>query len=335
MPDIKVIYDRGGVFLPQLNLWLDAHHRQMGNERVFVSHAHADHLKNHREVIVSEPTSFFMHYRLKGKRHEHVMAYGETVSFKDAPQPYQITLLPAGHILGSAMALIETGNTRLLYTGDFKLKPSLTAEVCQTCQADILIMETTFGRPHYCFPEREQLRQQAEAFCRETLAAGCVPFLIAYSLGKSQETLKLLEGMNSPFVLHEQAFELTKIYHRFNQSFPVYHKWGKVDIKDHIAICPPIGQRARVGKTTVPVRTAIFSGWAMDDNCRFRAGTDAAFPLSDHADYQELIELTRLVSPKIVYTLHGFAADFADTLRKKGLDARALSEQDQLSLPLE
>jgi len=40
------------------------------------------------------------------------------------------------------------------------------------------------------------------------------------------------------------------------------------------------------------------------------------------------------VAPKKVFTLHGFAADFAQTLRELGFDARALSEQEQLALPL-
>src|SRR5436305_3137480 len=82
------------------------------------------------------------------------------------------------------------------------------------------------------------------------------------------------------------------------------------------------------------VRTAVLTGWAVDPNCRFRYQTDAAFPLSDHADFEELIELVKKVAPKKVYTLHGFAADFAQTLRELGFDAQALSEQEQMNLDL-
>jgi len=35
-----------------------------------------------------------------------------------------------------------------------------------------------------------------------------------------------------------------------------------------------------------------------------------------------------------VFTLHGFAAEFAQTLRELGFDARALGVQEQLHLPL-
>jgi hypothetical protein len=40
------------------------------------------------------------------------------------------------------------------------------------------------------------------------------------------------------------------------------------------------------------------------------------------------------VGPRRVFTLHGFAADFAATLRERGIDARALSEAEQLTLAL-
>src|SRR5258706_16046563 len=81
-------------------------------------------------------------------------------------------------------------------------------------------------------------------------------------------------------------------------------------------------------------RTAMITGWAVDPNCRFRYQCDAAFPLSDHADFNDLIKMVKAVNPARVYTLHGFAADFASTLGRMGYDARALSQDEQLVLPL-
>ena len=72
----------------------------------------------------------------------------------------------------------------------------------------------------------------------------------------------------------------------------------------------------------------------MDKSCRFRYRADAAFPFSDHADFPGLVELVRQVEPKQVFTLHGFAADFAQSLRELGFDAQAISENEQLMLPL-
>ena len=69
----------------------------------------------------------------------------------------------------------------------------------------------------------------------------------------------------------------------------------------------------------------MISGWAVDPNAVYRYQVDAAFPLSDHADYNDLLRYVELVQPKRVLTLHGFAAEFARDLRDRGIEAWALS----------
>lgn len=152
MSALTIQFHRGGVHLPELGLWLDPHHRVAGPELAFVSHAHSDHTGAHREVILSAPTAHLMTARIGGQRVENILPFGEPREFAGGKIPFRLTLLPAGHILGSAMAFIETGGGTLLYTGDFKLRPGLAAEICEPRRADLLIMETTFGRPAYEFP---------------------------------------------------------------------------------------------------------------------------------------------------------------------------------------
>ena len=81
-------------------------------------------------------------------------------------------------------------------------------------------------------------------------------------------------------------------------------------------------------------RVAMISGWAVEPNAIYRYQVDAAFPLSDHADYTDLLRYVELVQPKRVLTLHGFAAEFARDLRERGIEAWALSEENQLELTL-
>ncbi len=82
-------------------------------------------------------------------------------------------------------------------------------------------------------------------------------------------------------------------------------------------------------------RVAMISGWAVDANAVYRYQVDAAFPLSDHADYKDLIRYVDLVQPRRVLTLHGFAAEFARDLRERGVEAWALTKENQLELQLE
>lgn len=55
-------------------------------------------------------------------------------------------------------------------------------------------------------------------------------------------------------------------------------------------------------------------------------------PLSDHADYAELLAFVDAVHPKTVYTVHGLTAELAAPPRRRGRDAWSLSGDDQLEL---
>lgn len=334
MPALAIAYHGGGVHLPNLSLWLDPPAPQLGPDKVFVSHAHSDHIAAHREVILTEVTSRLMRARLSGERLEHVLPFHRPTVFEGTKAACQLTLLPAGHILGSAMAYLEAEGQTLLYTGDFKLRPGLSAEPCEPRAADVMIMETTFGRPEYRFPPTPDVLQGVIRFCREALDNDETPVLLGYSLGKSQEMLCGLAEAGLPIMLHEQVDKLTRIYEESGRRFPAYEKFDPASAAGRVLLCPPNALSAALRQNLGPVRTAILTGWAVDPSCRYRCQTDAAFPLSDHADFPDLIEMVKRVSPKKVYTLHGFASDFAQTLRELGFEAQALSEEEQLGLLL-
>lgn len=333
VPGLEIQFTDQAVFLPQLGLWLDAHNPQTSG-LVFVSHAHSDHVAAHREVILSAPTARLMQDRLPGLRHEHIVGFGQSRQFPGRALDFEVTLLPAGHIFGSAMCLLCTGVESLLYTGDFKLRPGLSAEVCEPQSADLLVMETTFGRPQYVFPPADQVLKAVLRFCREALDNDETPVLLGYSLGKSQELLCSLGDAGLPLMLHGAVFRLTKIYEQFGQCFPNYERYQPDAARGKVLLCPPNVVNSAMLRNLGKIRTAILTGWAVDPNCRYRYQCDAAFPLSDHADFPELIELVKRVQPKRVYTLHGFAAEFAQTLRELGYDARSLSQEEQFALPL-
>src|SRR6266545_1489528 len=152
---IDVRFERG-VYLPRQDLWLDPWDAK---RFAFVSHAHMDHIALHDEVIVSERTARLMQSRLPGERTEHALPFGERRTVRG----FDLMLLPAGHIFGSAQCLLFAGEETLLYTGDFKLRPGKSAEQAEWRQADTLIMETTFGLPRYRFPPTERVVEQVVA----------------------------------------------------------------------------------------------------------------------------------------------------------------------------
>ena len=99
-------------------------------------------------------------------------------------------------------------------------------------------------------------------------------------------------------------------------------------------VFPPNAVKSAELEKIGPRRTAILTGWALDSGAKYRSRCDEAFPLSDHADYDELLRYVELVQPKRVLTVHGFAAEFATDLRRRGIEAWALAGENQLELAL-
>lgn len=321
---------RGGLWLPGIGWHLDAH---FPVARSFVSHAHSDHIAPHEEILCSAGTSRLMQARMPGERRETILEFGASHELLPG---CTVRLHPAGHIFGSAQlhATHERFGT-LLYTGDFKLRPGLSAEVCETPRAEVLIMETTFGVPRYVFPPTAAVLAEIIAFCEQALHEHRVPVLFGYSLGKSQELLSALGGAGLPVMLHPETYRLTRIYEQLGMKFAAsYRTFAAGEVGGHVVVCPPQVANSSFLRRIEGRRTAVITGWALDPGAVYRYQCDAAFPLSDHADFPDLLTFVDRVQPSRVYTVHGFAVEFAQTLRERGIEAWALGQDNQLELPM-
>lgn len=319
---------RNGIWLPQIDWYLDAHRPA---HRAVVSHAHFDHVAQHGEAVCTKRTAALITSR--GAR------LGQSVREVDFNAPFPLTpaaratLVPAGHVLGSAQVLIEHADYgRLLYTGDFKTRPGRTVEACAVPTADVLIMETTFARPHYRFPPADETMTRVITFCRDAIEENRIPVLLGYSLGRSQEVLHHFHDAGLPLMLHPRVEAVTRTYEQFGYTFPAYTSLAPMLAPGHVIIAPAQALKSEAFAGIHPRRTAVLTGWAMDESARFRTGADAAFPLSDHADYPELLDFVERVNPRRVFTVHGFAAEFAADLRARGREAWALGRNNQLEL---
>lgn len=323
---LEPIY-RGGLLLPELGLWLDPNKRK---PFAVVSHAHGDHVARH-ECFIATPETIAL---IRVRNGDAMAQCGVALSFGETYQGkgYQLRFYPAGHILGSAMAYIETDTGQsFLYTGDFKTRSGLSAEAIEIPQADTLVMETTFGKPSYAFPPFKETCDQVHAFCDTALANGKTPVLLAYSLGKAQEVLKVLEERSQPLMVHRTIGELNQVYRYFGVNIPTTRPLDFLNMRDSIVVMPPAVLKKLPRKDC---SIAMVSGWGMDGSARYRFGVDEVIPLSDHADYPELLAFVDKVAPKEVFTTHGAEQAFAATLRQAGYSAWSLSKDDQLEMIL-
>ena len=323
MLDIR--FERG-VHLPVEGLWLDP---GSSKSLAFVSHAHSDHVGRHAATIATPLTLELMKTRMGGLKAElHALPFGGTAMWEN----FSIRLLPAGHVLGSAQCFIESGAGTLLYTGDFKLRPGLAAESAEFCHAETLVMETTFGLPRYIFPPAADVAADIIRFCQSAIEDHSVPVLLAYSLGKAQEVLAILSAAGLTTMVHKSIAALLPVYESAGFHFPGCLDWDPIQAQECVVLCPP--NTVASTDSIARKRTAVITGWALDSSARYRMKCDEAFPLSDHAGYDDLLKFVELVSPKRVLTLHGYAAEFARDLRARGVEAWSLTGPDQLDLPL-
>ncbi len=154
--------------------------------------------------------------------------------------------------------------------------------------------------------------------------------LFGYSLGKSQELLQALGRDGLPAMLHPQTHRLTKVYEQLGMTFPSYALFEPEKAAGHVILCPPQAASWTPLRKLENKRTAMITGWALDPGAMYRYQCDTAFPLSDHADYADLLTFVGRVRPKRVFTLHGFAREFAQTLRERGIEAWAVGQDNQL-----
>lgn len=323
--DCMEVRHGNGIHLPQCDLWLD---RRSKAANAVVSHAHSDHAGWHQVTIATPATIDLMRVRKPVPAGCTIIEldYGEAYSTERS----RITLLPAGHILGSAQVLVETEGGKLLYTGDFKRRESLTCELAASVKAETLVIECTFGHPRYAFPPVERVRESILSFCRQSLAEGETPILLAYSLGKSQELLAILAGSGMEAVVHRSVSAMSAVYEKHGVDLGGYTVWTGKNHPGKVLIIPPNSRTT--SQKIERSRSAVISGWAMDSSAIYRNRCDFAFPLSDHADHGELIEHVEETGAKRVFTVHGFTEEFAGDLRYLGIEALALGGANQLEL---
>jgi Cft2 family RNA processing exonuclease len=313
------VYEKD-ILINDIDLWLDPKRvRDFG----FISHAHGDHIARHKNIICTHPTGYFIKKRLKNPNFI-ALSYNQFFKIKNT----LITLHPAGHILGSAQIQIKSKDTSLVYTGDFRIRPAKTVEPFEFVKPDILIMESTFGLPHYKVPPREQTEDELIDLCRSLLKHGKVPVVLAYSLGKGQEALKILTEAGLPVAVEYHILRYVSIYEKYGVKFGEFEKFKRSEFRGKgKVLLMPVQERSKSYLKNLPGAYTIYlSGWGIDQSAAQKFGVDKVLPLSDHADFDELIELVEKTKPAQIYVTHGFD-QFVNILRNAGFNAYNLEEK--------
>ena len=181
-------------------------------------------------------------------------AAGHTVEFVDA-----------GHIPGSAHVLVDDGETRLLYAGDFHTDDQrLVAGSRRRPAADVVITESTYAEERH--PDRTSLEERFAESVRTTVWEGGTVVVPAFAIGRTQELMLICEAYDIDCFVDGMGQEVTRLF----RSHPGYVRDPAAlrRATSHArAVTGRPGQRERIAAQNVAIITTsgmLSGGPAMD-----------------------------------------------------------------------
>jgi putative mRNA 3-end processing factor len=285
----------------------------------FVSHAHTDHLpsKNGGTILSSIETNEIA--ELRGFKMEN-----HTKSLEN------FSLIDSGHILGARGLLFDD----IFYTGDICTRDRGFLQGAKIPKCKTLITECTFGLAEFIFPALDEIKKQVNELISELYGKGIPVILMGYQLGKAQ-TITQLFGHWGPLYLHDSVKEMNSLHQKFGVPLPdgIGHseaeKNGLLEKKPWMMVAPMMSSKNKFVqemKSKYGAVTIGFSGWAQSKKFSFGRRTDYSIPMSDHCDFNELVDMVVQSGAEKVYTIHGFVNEFAEHLRKIGISSQPLVE---------
>jgi len=301
-------------------------------ERAVITHAHSDHARSgHRHYLAAAPSAPVLKARLGGISLD-TLAYGEAVTMNGVT----VSLHPAGHVLGSAQVRIAHRGRVWVASGDYKAGPGFAAEDA-TCEAfeplrcDTFISESTFGLPVYRWKPQAAIAADINAWWAANAAAGRASVLMAYSFGKAQRILAMIDAGIGPIVCHGATENLNAAYRAGGVALPatrmVSDGLDRADLKRALVLAPPSVQGSTWLKRFGDYADAFASGWMQLRGARRRNAVDRGFVLSDHADWPGLMRAIAATGAARVIVTHGQVPVMVRWLRAQGLQAQAFETE--------
>ena len=298
-------------------------------DRSVITHGHSDHARaGHGAVVATTETLAIMaaRYGENFAGATEAVRYGQTIE-RDG---VEITLVPAGHVLGSAQAVLRHKGLTLVASGDYKRRRDPTCPPFEPVRCDVFVTEATFGIPVFNFPdaadEVARLLKSVAQFSGRTHLVG------AYSLGKAQRIICLLReaGYDQTLYMHGAMQNMNTLYERFGVNLgplspATVEKVTKKDFAGAIVIAPPSAIDDKWSRRFADPLPAFASGWMRVRARARQRQVELPLVVSDHADWTELTSTITEIDPGEVWITHGGEDALLRWSELNGIKARALS----------
>jgi putative mRNA 3-end processing factor len=298
-------------------------------DRAVITHAHGDHLRpgSHAYLATDASRPVIIH-RLGPDAAVTGLPYGKTVEINGV----RVSLHPAGHILGSAQVRVEHRGEVWVASGDYKRAPDPTCLPFEPLRCHTFISEATFALPVFRWDPPDQTVRDICAWWDEMRAAGRPAVLFGYALGKAERLLaELARRTDRAVYVHGALTDLLSVYRAAGVGLPDTRRAteearGK-SFAGELIVAPLMARGSTWMRRFGDHSSAFASGWMRIRGARRRRGYDRGFALSDHADWDALVETIADTHAERVFVTHGYAETLARFLRDRGVEAHAWRTQ--------
>lgn len=312
-----------GIYCAQADVYLDP---WLPVKNALITHGHADHSRwGHERYITHSSNVPIIKHRLRvtnviGKE------WNETFVINNV----KFSFHPAGHIIGSSQIRVEHKGEVWVFTGDYKTEDDGISVPYEVVKCHTFITECTFGLPVFKWLPQAQVMEDVNNWWAENQAEGKTSVLFGYSLGKAQRLLKFLDPNMGKIYTHGAIESMTQVL-RPQVDFPattlITRETKKEELLGNIVLAPPSAHGSTWIRKMAPYVTGSASGWMAFRGARRRRAVDKGFVLSDHCDWQGLLESISATGAERVIATHGYSDLFSKYLRELGYDARTAKTQ--------
>ncbi len=295
-------------------------------DRAVITHAHSDHARwGCRHYLTTTDGELALRVRMGPDADIQTTPYSEPVRINGV----QVSLHPAGHILGSAQVRIEHRGEVWVVSGDYKVEPDPTCTPFELVRCHNFISEATFALPIYRWTEEKSVFADIQDWWQSNQQAAKASVLFAYALGKAQRLLAGVDPRAGPIYTHGAVEKLTEAYRASGidmpkttlaSNLPRRHDWSNA-----LIVAPPSANGTPWMRKFGAVSTGFASGWMQIRGARRRRAVDRGFVLSDHADWPGLLQTIKDTGAERIWVTHGYTAQLAKWLREQGFDAYVVS----------
>lgn len=294
---------------------------------ILISHAHSDHtagFKSNRFKLASYKT-FKLYEAISNRRIVNCHGFfmdGQRLALGGV----ELEVYDSGHVLGSLQFRFERFSSSIVYTGDLNLVDTIITSAGKVLECDELIIDATYGDPRISFPDRDVIYEDLTSFVESSIKAGKPPIFKVYSIGKAQEITALINRFLGLEVLVDSRISrVNDVYRYFGIDLKYISLSSREGFEAFKSMSLPIvtsSHNVFTNALKLKIPRAVATGWA--SLYRFK-GFDAAFPLSGHADFNQLISYVEESKAKRVYPIGRFSRQFSNWVKKNmDIDSKPL-----------